>query len=394
MFPKQNTKLGFVVMLYSVIPLFLPSSISETSASLSSPSHYVPFGYDYQQATELRRTPESNTTTEDTITFLTPEIRINYPSSWDALPGIPTSPYVDSIVTFTLLPENNNNNNDTSVDGTGILNIAKHALFHESVELEEYVGTQVYFLRNIIPGFNLLQLNVTTLDGKPAYQAVYTGLEGTDTTQTMKLWVRSGSIRYIVTYSANAESFPSHLESVRNILGSLRIAGAQADIDIGRITEVLDRIPESSRERVVDFVNSLVLDSVFDENLRQFIEGSNTTLPSNFTKLPAYPADADEDRGISAHYYLSPAYLSPPIDNPEINEPYKLLVLIFTNSTSNRLISEPPPIDYKLRINGTGISIEEIGNTPTGLDVKILNGISFVEALKNPQQYSIGLEIQ
>lgn len=368
----------------------MPSILGAESASLSS-STYIPFGYDYQQATQLQITPQSSATTNNTITFVTSEIRIDYPSSWNALPGIPTSPYVDSIVTFTLPPENNS---DTLADNAGILNIAKHALFHESVELEEYIGTQVYFLRNTIPGFNLLQLNKTTVDGKPAYQAVYTGLEGTDTTETMKLWVRSGSLRYIVTYSANAESFSSHLESVRSILSSLRITGAQAPIDIGRITEVLDRIPESSREKVVDFVNSFVLDSVFDENLRQFIEGSNTTLPSNFTRLPTYPAAADEDRSISAYYYISPAYLSPPIDNPEINEPYKLLVIIFTNSTSNRLISEPPPLDYKLRINGTGISIEDSGTTPTGFDVKILNGISFVEALKNPQQYSIALDIQ
>jgi len=339
---KQKRKLQFIAMVYSVILLFL-SSLSVASASSSSLS-YIPFGYDYQQATELQTTPESNNTIDDTITFVTPEIRINYPSSWDALPGVPTSPYVDSIVTFTLSPENNNNNNDTLVNSTGILNIAKHALFHESVELEEYIGTQVYFLRNTIPGFNLLQLNNTSLDGKPAYQAIYTGLEGTDTTQTMKLWLGSGSLRYIITYSATVESFPSHLESVRNILSSLRIAGAQAAIDIDRITGIVNRFPESSRERVRDSANSLVLDSVFDETIGQLIEGRNTTLPSNFTKLPA-SAGADNGRNISAYYYISPAYLSPPIDNPEINEPYKLLVLIFTNSTSDRLISEPPPID-------------------------------------------------
>jgi hypothetical protein len=384
---KQKRKLQFIAILYSVILLFLPS-ISVAAASSSSLS-YIPFGYDFQQVTELQTAPESNTTIDDTITFVTPEIRINYPSSWDALPGVPTSPYVDSIVTFTLSPDNNN----TLVNSTGILNIAKHALFHESVELEEYIGTQVYFLRNTIPGFNLVQLNKTSLDGKPAYQAIYTGLEGTDTTQTMKLWLESGALRYIITYSATVESFPSHLESVRNILNSVRIAGAQAAVDIGRITGILDRFPESSRERIRGSVNSIVLDSVFDETIGQLLEGRNTRLPSYFTKLPA-SAGADNGRNISAYYYISPAYLSPPIDNPEINEPYKLLVLIFTNSTSNRLISEPPPIDYKLRINGIGISIEEIGTTSTGVDIKVLNGISFVKALKNPQQYSIGLDIQ
>src|SRR5829696_1200874 len=193
-------------MLYPVILLFLPSILASYASLPSYPYDPPPIHYTQQQSTEVQTVAESNITLGNAITFMTTEIKVDYPSSWNALPGIPTSPYVDSIVTFTLPPENNS---DTLADNAGILNIAKHALFHESVELEEYIGTQVYFLRNTIPGFNLLQLNKTTVDGKPAYQAVYTGLEGTDTTETMKLWVRSGSLRYIVTYSANAESFSS-----------------------------------------------------------------------------------------------------------------------------------------------------------------------------------------
>ena len=369
-------------------------SISAASASPSSSSSSIPFGDNDQQVTELQIPPQSNTTTttDNTITFVTPEIRINYPSSWNALPGIPTSPYVDSIVTFTLMPENNS---ESLVNSTGILNIAKHALFHESVELEEYVGTQVYFLRNTIPGFNLLQpLNKTTLDGKPAYQVVYTGLEGTDTTETMKLWVRSGSLRYIVTYSANVESFSSHLDSVRNILGSLKITGAEAGQDIMLIREVLNRIPPSSQQDVQAFSTGRVLGSVFDSNLVQFMQGSIVTPPSNFTKLSTYPAD--NGSSISVYYYMSPSYLSPKPDNPETNEPYKLLVLMFTNNASNnRLITGPPPIDYKVRINGTNnFSFEEQGTTSTGADIKILKGTSFVEAMENPQQYSLAVDIQ
>jgi hypothetical protein len=388
LFPKQKAKLGFVLILYFVILLFLPS-ISETSASPSSPS-YISFGYDYQQATELRRTPESNITTDDTITFLTPEIRINYPSSWDALPGIPTSPYVDSIVTFTLLPQNNSN----SGDSVAVLNIARHSLFHEVVELEEYVGTQLYFSRNTIPGFNLLQFNKTTLDGRPAYEAVYTGLEGSEVTKTMKLWVTSGSFRYIATYSTNPESFPTHLESVRNMIGSFKITGAQAPPDVILIGEGLKHIPENSKEKLRTFVNGLVLSSVFDSNLVQFMEGSTATVPPNFTKVSTYPA-ADDGSSISGYYYMSPSYLSPESDRPEPNkEPYRLLVLMFTNNTSNRLITGPPSIDYRVSINGTNFNFEENGSTSTGADIKILNGTSFVEALKNPQEYSIRLDIQ
>src|SRR5215212_1264909 len=99
-------------MLYSVILIFLPSISAAASASTSSSSPYIPIGNDDQQATELQITPESNTTTDNTITFVIPEMRINYPSSWNALPGIPTSPYVDSIVTFTLLPQNKGNNSN------------------------------------------------------------------------------------------------------------------------------------------------------------------------------------------------------------------------------------------------------------------------------------------
>jgi len=381
-------------MLYSVILLFLPSISAAASASTSSSSPYIPIGNDDQQATELQITPQSNTTTDNTITFVIPEMRINYPSSWNALPGIPTSPYVDSIVTFTLLPQNKGNNSNLN-DSVAILNIARHSLFNQVVALEEYVGTQLYFLRNTIPGFNLLQpLNKTTLDGRPAYQAVYTGLEGTDETETMKLWVTSGSFRYIVTYSTNPESFPANLESVRNMTGSLKITGAQAPPDVILIGEGLNHIPDNSREKLRTFANGLVLSSVFDSNLVQFMEGSTTTVPANFTKVSTYPAD-DDGSSISAYYYMSPSYLSPESDRPEPNkEPYKLLVLMFTNDTSNKLITGPSPIDYRVSINGTNFNFEENGTTPTGVDIKILNGTSFVEALKNPQEYNIRLDIQ
>ncbi|HKG30463.1 MAG TPA: hypothetical protein VKA91_04270 [Nitrososphaeraceae archaeon] len=372
----------------------MPSISAAAPASTSSSSPYIPIGNDDQQATELQITPQSNTTTDNTITFVIPEMRINYPSSWNALPGIPTSPYVDSIVTFTLLPQNKGNNSNLN-DSVAILNIARHSLFNQVVALEEYVGTQLYFLRNTIPGFNLLQpLNKTTLDGRPAYQAVYTGLEGTDETETMKLWVTSGSFRYIVTYSTNPESFPANLESVRNMIGSLKITGAQAPPDVILIGEGLNHIPDNSREKLRTFANGLVLSSVFDSNLVQFMEGSTTTVPANFTKVTTYPAD-DDGSSISAYYYMSPSYLSPESDRPEPNkEPYKLLVLMFTNDTSNKLITGPSPIDYRVSINGTNFNFEENGTTPTGVDIKILNGTSFVEALKNPQEYNIRLDIQ
>jgi hypothetical protein len=379
-------------MLYFVILLFIPS-VSTASASSASPlsSSYIPFGYDYQQATELQITPESNTTFDNTITFVIPEIRINYTSSWNALPGIPTSPYVDSIVTFTLLPQNKTNLDDS----VAILNIARHSLFDEVVALEEYVGTQLYFLRNTIAGFNLLQFDNTTLDGRPAYQAVYTGLEGTDETQTMKLWVASGSFRYILTYSTDPESFPTYLETIRNMVRSLKITGAQAPPDVVLIGEGLRHIPENSIEKLRTFVNGLVLSSVFDSNLVQFMEGSTATVPPNFTKVSTYPAANDDASSISAYYYMSPSYLSPESGRPETNnEPYKLLVLMFTNSTSNKLITGPQSIDYIVSINGTNFNYKENGTTPTGADIKILNGTSFVEALKNPQEYSIRLDIQ
>jgi hypothetical protein len=365
-----------------------PASPSSSSSSYDAPSiHYI------QQATELLQTiPKSNTTMNNTITFLTPELRINYPSNWNASPGIPTSPYVDSVVTFTLLPQKNDSNLDDSV---AMVNIARHSLFDKVVELEEYVGTQLYFLRNIIPGFNLLQFDRTTLDGRPAYQAVYTGLEGTQETETMKLWVTSGSFRYVATYSTNPESFPPHLESVRNMIGSLKITGAQAPPDVILIGEGLKHIPENSKEKLTTFVNGLVLSSIFDSNVVQFMEGSNPTIPSNFTKLSTYPASDDEGSSISAYYYMSPSYLSPESDRPETNkEPYKLLVLMFTNNTSNKLITAPLSIDYRISISGSNFSFEENGTTSTGVDIKILNGTSFVEALNNPQEYSIRLDIQ
>ena len=381
-------------MLYPVILLFLSSMLASYASLPSYPYDPPPIHYTQQQSTEVQTVAESNITLGNAITFMTTEIKVDYPVAWNALPGIPTSPYVDSIVTFTLLPQNNNS--DSDLGGRAILNIAKHAEFLEVIKLEEYVGTQLYFLRNTIPGFNLLEFNETTLDGRRAYEAVYTGLEGSEVTKTMKLWVSSGSFRYILTYSTDPESFPAHLESVRNMMVSFKITGAQAPIEAISITKGLEHIPASSREKLGAFANALVLGSVFDNNLVQFMEGSSTTLPSNFTRLPAHLAvDADDGKGgsISAYYYLTPGYLTPKSDNPETNnEPYKLLVLMFVNNTSNKLITGSP-IDYRVSINGANFTFEENGTTSTGADVKILTGPAFVEALKNTQQYSIRLDI-
>jgi hypothetical protein len=395
----QKAKLGISLVLYSVI-LLLPST--SAYASPASSFSIPPSNSTIQQTTELQTSTESNITNDNTIAFITPQIRVNYSAGWNALPGIPTSPYVDSVITFTVLPENasnniNNtsNNSNDSEDSVAVLNIAKHALFHETVLLEEYVGTQVYSLRNTIPGFRLLQFNETTLDGRQAYQAVYTGLEGTDTTKTMKYWVGSGDYRYIVTYSAKEESFSTHLESVRDVTDSLKIAGAQANQDLMLIKQVLGHIPPSSQEKVLAFSNGLVLSSVFDGNLAQFMEGSTATPPSYFTKLPAYPA-MDGGSNISAYYYVSPSYLSPKSDNLETNEPYRLLVVVFkNNNNSNNLIAEPPPspIDYRVRINGT-VNFAESGSTSTGSDIKILKGSSFAEALNSPQQFGVGIDVE
>jgi hypothetical protein len=181
--------------------------------------------------------------------------------------------------------------------------------------------------------------------------------------------------------------------------GSFKITGAQAPPNLMLVAEGLKHLPESSIEKVRTFANGLVLSSVFHSDLVEFMEGTSPTPPSNFTKLPAHAADGggggDAASSISAYYYMTPSYLSPESDNPDTNkEPYKLLVLMFTNNTSNKLITGPAPIDYRVTINGTNFDFEENGTTSTGVDIKILTGASFVEALKNPQQYSIGLDIQ
>jgi hypothetical protein len=401
----QKAKLGISLVLYSVI-LLLPST--SAYASPASSFSIPPSNSTIQQTTELQTSTESNITNDNTIAFITPQIRVNYSAGWNALPGIPTSPYVDSVITFTVLPENasnniNNtsNNSNDSEDSVAVLNIAKHALFHETVLLEEYVGTQVYSLRNTIPGFRLLQFNETTLDGRQAYQAVYTGLEGTDTTKTMKYWVGSGDYRYIVTYSAKEDNFSTHLKSVRDVTDSLKITGAQANQNMMLIRQVLGHIPPSSQEKVLALSNGLVLSSVFDTNLAQFMEGSSATPPSYFTKLHSSPGMDSDGSNISAYYYLSPSYLSPKPDNLETNEPYRLLVLVFktNNNTSNNAIatesspSSPLAIDYTVRINGT-VNFAESGSTSTGSDIKILKGSSFAEALNSPQQFGVGIDVE
>jgi hypothetical protein len=103
--------------------------------------------------------------------------------------------------------------------------------------------------------------------------------------------------------------------------------------------------------------------------------------PLNFTILPIHPDDA-----ITIHYHLSS-----PHHNATNDKVYSILVLIFTDNISNRVLAEP--IDYTVRINGTNFNFTEDGSTSTGLDVKILNGTSFEEALKDTQEYKLEVDV-
>jgi hypothetical protein len=353
------------------------------SALSSSSPPFLASPYNLQGAI-ASTSAESNLIIPNKINFTTPEISILYPVNWNAVKGTFQSEDMNSIITFRSPPQNDT---DTSL---AILNIARYDLGPVNITAERYANGQLLFLRGTIPDFQLIQFNKITLDGRLAYQIVYRGLEGTEETKTMKLWVIDqssfGSTAYTITYSAKSENYPNHLANVRDMITSFvmqeRVARAPSEAFL--VAEFLEHVPEPSRQKLQEVTNLSILKSILGGDLTRFIDflkASTNTPPSNFAKLPTHP---DDD--IAIHYHLSSPHLNATNDSI-----YAILVLIFTDNIANRVLVEP--IDYEVRINGTNFNFTEDGSTSTGLDIKILNGTSLEEGLRNTQEYKLEVDV-
>jgi hypothetical protein len=373
---KAKVKFGTTLYLLTIIVALMLSA----SASSSFPPFLSP--YNLQQA-KASTSAESNVIITNMINFTTTETSILYPANWNAVKGTFQSEDMNSIITFRLLPQNDSDNS------LAILNIARYNLGDENITTEQYANAQMYFLSETIPDFRVIQFNKTTLAGRPAYQAVYSGLEGTDETMTKKIWVIDdpsslASTAYTITYNVRPENYFTHLESAREMIDSfvIREKVASAPIDAFFVAELLKHVPEASRDKLLDIASLDLLKSILGGDLTNFIEGSSSILPSNLAEVVT---SSNEDPSI--YYQLTSAYLNATNDTI-----YALLVLVFTDNATNRVLAGEP-IDYEITIDGANFNFEEHGNTSTGLDIKILNGTSLEQALKSTQQYDLRIDI-
>ena len=377
-----KVKLAVTLHLRIILMSLLISAFCTSSLFLALP-------YKLEEA-EASMPLESNIIIPNNINFTTPEISILYPINWNIVKGTFQSEDINSIITFRSPPTQN----DTDSSPAAVLNIAKYDLGPVNITIDQaidrYANLQLFSLRATIPDLQLIQFNKVILAHRPAYQIVYNGLQGTEETTTMKLWVVDqssfSSTVYTITYSANSENFPLHFESAMDMIGSLVIQEkvARAPTEAFLVLEFLEYIPEASRLKLHQVSNLPILKSILGGDLTRFIDfikGSTNMPPLNFTRLPTNPEDP-----IAIHYYLSSPHLNATNDNI-----YTILVLIFTDNISNRVLAEP--IDYTVRISGTNFNFTEDGSTSTGLDVKILNATSLEETLKNTQEFKLKIDV-
>jgi hypothetical protein len=381
----QDIKVKLAIALYLRIIL-----VTLVISAFSSSSPFLASYYNLEEA-EASTSAESSIILPNNINFTTSEISMLYPASWNIVKGTFQSEDINSIITFRSPPTQNG----TDSSPAAILNIARYDLGPVNMTIEEaidrYANLQLFSLRATIPDFQLIQFNKIILADRPAYQIVYNGLYGIEETTTMKLWVVDqssfGSTAYTITYSANSESYPIHLESAIDMISSFVIQEkvARAPTEALLVLEFLEYLPEPSREKLHEMASLPILKSILGGDLTKFIdfiEGSTNMPPLNFTRLPPHPDDP-----IAIHYHLSSPHLNATNDSI-----YAILVLTFTdNNISNRVLAEP--IAYKVSINGTNFNFTEDGSTSTGLDIKILNGTSLEEALKNTQEYKLEVDV-
>jgi len=168
--------------------------------------------YDYEAIQELA--PFYGKTSDTFIGYSSIQygISIDYPSNWEV-----TEDLTGVIVSFSSLYEN------LQDEITENLNIVFEDLSLSPVSLDSYMEISLQQLESVVDGYNLISSSQTLLSNNSAYEVVYTGSYGGRTLKWMQVFAIEDDAAYIITYTAELESYPDFLDAVQRMLDSFRI---------------------------------------------------------------------------------------------------------------------------------------------------------------------------
>jgi len=163
-----------------------------------------------QEGAEEPQPPEPELT-KDFLTYENPThgIRIKYPKDWTMQEG-----FMGTVVVF-LSPKA-----DASDVFQENLNVGVEDLSGVSITLDEYTELTIDQMGQFITDFTVIESGKTTLAGNPAYKIVYTGSQAQYSIKWMQIWAIKDDKAYLITYTAETDSFSDFLEIVEAMISS------------------------------------------------------------------------------------------------------------------------------------------------------------------------------
>lgn len=139
-------------------------------------------------------------------------IKINYPSDWARNEG--------SMGTVAMFLSPLESSSDTFREN---VNIIVQDLSAQPMTLKEYTDLSLAQIGEFVTDSNVISSTATVIDGNPANSIIYTGRQGQYIFKWMQAWAIKDNKAYVLTYTANEDTYNAFLSMVQEMLGSFEI---------------------------------------------------------------------------------------------------------------------------------------------------------------------------
>jgi eukaryotic-like serine/threonine-protein kinase len=140
-----------------------------------------------------------------------PAFTISYPQAWK------TNTQVSGAVVAFLAPQSTTT--DTFAENVNVL----HQTVANGMTLKQYTDESIRGAGQIVGNFQQVSLSTTTLSGLPGEMIEYQGVVNGKSYRFFAEWTLSGTDAWVLTYSAEPESYDTYLPDARTAIESFKL---------------------------------------------------------------------------------------------------------------------------------------------------------------------------
>jgi hypothetical protein len=140
-----------------------------------------------------------------------PAFTISYPKAWK------TNTQVSGAVVAFLAPQSSAT--DTFAENVNVL----HQTVANGMTLQQYTDESIRGAGQIVGNFQQVSLSTTTLSGLPGEKIEYQGVVNSKSYRFFAEWTLSGTDAWVLTYSAEPESYDTYLPDARTTIESFKL---------------------------------------------------------------------------------------------------------------------------------------------------------------------------